>query len=62
MEILPLLNVETESELSKLHVNYLCVQFAVVNEGARFLNDVNYYEFCCTDYGCSCRPHRLRRV
>lgn len=60
--IFPLLNVEGEAEISKLHVNYLCVQSAVVNGGARILKAVNYYEFYCTDCGCSRRPHRLWRV
>lgn len=62
MEILPSFNIERESEISKLHVNYLCIQFAVVNGGARILKAVNYYEFYCTDYSFSCRPHRFWRV
>lgn len=35
---------------------------AVVNGGAKILKAVNCYRFQCTDYGCSCRPCRLRRV
>lgn len=68
MEILPLVNIEKKSEISELHVNYLCVQFAVVNGGTRVLNAVNKYltvlKYCgfyFTGCGCSCRSRSLRR-
>lgn len=59
MEILPLVNIERKLEITELHVNYLCIQFAAVNGGTRILNAVNYCGFYFTDYGRSCRPWDL---